>query len=163
MLKALENFDKLGEEEKFRNWLFTIITNTYISYYRKKMFLKILSIDEFGDTDKMPDIFPRTQITDIYDDIYIALSGLKKKEKIALLLFEIGGFSVEEIKSIQKEKSSSAIKSRLSRAREKLKTTIKMLETGNPRKLVLNFKTKDDLLKETEKIITKIKPENQGG
>ncbi len=150
----------MDDESKLRNWFFTIITNTYISNYRRRLFGKFLSFDEFEDIDKLPEIFPRTESKDVYDDIYIAISGLKEKEKIALLLFEVGGFSIEEIKIIQKEKSDSAVKSRLSRTREKLKKIINNLETNRNKRLTLKSAPIDNLETETLKIIKNIKPEN---
>lgn len=153
MLKALENFDKLDDESKFRNWLFTIITNTYISYYRKRFIRKFISLDEYKDIDKLPGIYPRTG----NDEIYIALSELNEKEKISFLLFEIGGFSIEEIRIIQKEKSQSAVKSRLSRTRDKLRNSIERLE--NKRNVAGRKERIDDVELETTRIINKIKTE----
>ena len=150
----------MDDESKLKNWFFTIITNTYISNYRRRLFGKFLSIDEFEDIDKVPEIFPRTESKDVYDDIYIAISGLKEKEKIALLLFEVGGFSIEEIKIIQKEKSDSAVKSRLSRTREKLKKIINNLEMNRNKRLILKPAPIENLETETLKIIKNIKPEN---
>jgi DNA-directed RNA polymerase specialized sigma24 family protein len=57
-----------------------------------------------------------------------ALYSLTEKERAAILLFELGGFSLIEIQQIQGEKSLSAIKSRLSRTREKLRHKILQLE-----------------------------------
>jgi RNA polymerase sigma-70 factor, ECF subfamily len=158
MLKALENFERLEDESKFKNWIFTIITNTYISHYRKRFFGKFLSYDEYKDMDKLPDIFPRTEQDELCDELFLAMSRLNDKEKIAFLLFEIGGFSIEEIKGLQKEKSSSAIKSRLSRAREKLRNTIKDLEKNKFRGNVNRYDSMENLELETAKIINKIKP-----
>jgi RNA polymerase sigma-70 factor, ECF subfamily len=163
LLKAMENFDKLDDDTKFRNWFFTIITNTYISFYRKSRLRRFLSVDEFNDLEKLPDVFPRTEAKDIYDNVYLALSRLKTKEKVALLLFEIGGFSIEEIKVIQNEKSSSAVKSRLSRTREKLKKIINDMESNRSKKLFFKSVGVNNLETETEKIIKNIKPEKQGG
>ncbi len=62
-----------------------------------------------------------------HDDRWIlhqALATLSSKQRAALLLFEIGGFSIEEITNIQQAKSISAIKSRLSRARRKLREAL---------------------------------------
>lgn len=163
MLKALENFERLIDESKFRNWIFTIITNTYISYYRKRIFGRFFSIDEYKDLDKLPDIFPRFENDEIYDELYIALSKLGDKEKIAFLLFEIGGFSLEEIRIIQKENSPSAIKSRLSRTRDKLRKAINELNKNQYNMTKNKFDPVDNVELETIKIINNIKPENQGG
>jgi DNA-directed RNA polymerase specialized sigma24 family protein len=60
-----------------------------------------------------------------------ALDTLNEKERTAILLFEIGGLSLEEIRKVQKEISISAVKSRLSRTRLKLRKTIIEIEKIN--------------------------------
>lgn len=52
--------------------------------------------------------------------LYKALDQLSEKEKETLILHEISGFAIREICDIQGE-SASAIKTRLSRSRQKLK------------------------------------------
>jgi RNA polymerase sigma-70 factor (ECF subfamily) len=52
--------------------------------------------------------------------LHLALDKLSEKEKEGIILFEISGFSIKEIAEIQQE-SESAIKTRLSRSRQKLK------------------------------------------
>jgi len=49
------------------------------------------------------------------------LAILDKREREAIILFEVSGFSIEEIRRIQGDRSISAVKSRLSRARSRLK------------------------------------------
>ena len=61
----------------------------------------------------------------------VALDSLSENERTAVLLFEIGGLSLEEIRKVQKEKSLSAVKSRLSRTRVKLRNTILEMEKIN--------------------------------
>jgi RNA polymerase sigma-70 factor (ECF subfamily) len=156
LLKALENFENLSEESKFKSWLFTIITNTYISFYRKRFIRKFINLDEYDDIEKIHGLIPGMPQDEIYDEIYFALSALKEKEKIAFLLFEIGGFSIEEIRIIQKEKSSSAVKSRLSRTRNKLRNFIGKIESKNRNNLP--EKNITDIEMETVKIINKLKP-----
>ena len=62
--------------------------------------------------------------------LHQALATLSPKQRAALLLFEIGGFSIEEIATIQKAKSISAVKSRLSRTRQKLREALTDAEEG---------------------------------
>jgi DNA-directed RNA polymerase specialized sigma24 family protein len=57
-----------------------------------------------------------------------SLDTISEKERTAILLFEIGGLSLEEIRKVQKEISISAVKSRLSRTRLKLRNTIIQME-----------------------------------
>lgn len=94
----------------------------------------------------------------MYDNIHIALSKLKEKEKIALLLFEIGGFSLEEIRIIQNEQSPSAIKSRLSRAREKLRKVINALDDNKFKDTYAKSGSINNIEMETINIINNIKP-----
>lgn len=53
-------------------------------------------------------------------DLYRALDQLPLKQKEAIVLFEISGLTLNEIQQIQGD-SLSAVKSRVSRAREALK------------------------------------------
>jgi len=108
-------------------------------------------------------IFPRTESKDIYDEIYLALSQLKDSEKISLLLFEVGGFTIEEITEIQGERSQSAVKSRLSRVRKKLKRIIENLESGKGKMKIYRPASIDNLEIETINIINNIKPGKKGG
>jgi RNA polymerase sigma-70 factor (ECF subfamily) len=156
LLKALENFDKLNEKLKFRSWLFTIITREFYDSIRKDFWKKFLPVDNTPSLQDIPEIFNRVENNENKMILESALSKISAKERSALLLFEIGGFSMEEIKEIQSEKSISAIKSRLSRAREKLRKLI-VDEENN----ISNSKYKSsiiigDLNNETIKLITEI-------
>jgi RNA polymerase sigma-70 factor (ECF subfamily) len=55
--------------------------------------------------------------------LYEAMNQLGEKERECLILFEISGFSVKEVAEIQND-SEPAIKSRLSRGRQKLKVIL---------------------------------------
>jgi DNA-directed RNA polymerase specialized sigma24 family protein len=104
----------------------------------------------------MPEVYEEAENSERKQLLYKALSKISSKEKAAVLLFEIGGFSIEEIKEMQNEKSISAIKSRLSRARGKLKTIIE-----NEEKNILHSNKKSsliigDLNNETAQIIREI-------
>jgi RNA polymerase sigma-70 factor (ECF subfamily) len=129
MLKALENFDSLNDLSKYRSWLFKIITREFYTSIRRHFWKKFVPMDNMK-TD-LPEIYPRNEFNETRAILDKALSRLTAKERTAILLFEVGEFSIEEIKAIQHENSSSAVKSRLSRARQKLKRYITGLETKN--------------------------------
>ena len=78
----------------------------------------------------MPEVYDRAEQSDNRNLLQMALSKLTAKERAAILLFEVAGFSIEEITVIQNEKSRSAVKSRLSRTRTKLKKYITDLESN---------------------------------
>lgn len=124
-LLALENFQALKDESKFRSWFFKIITTTFYSSIRKHFWKKFLPLDSgFHIKNDIPEVFSRAEQTEHRMQLNRALSVLNAKERSALLLFEIADFSIEEITAMQGEKSISAVKSRLSRARKKLKAYI---------------------------------------
>jgi predicted DNA-binding protein YlxM (UPF0122 family) len=92
-----------------------------------------------------------------------ALSLISDKERAALLLFEIAGFSIEEIADIQNEKNLSTIKSRLSRTRQKLKDIILSAEGSSRIKKVNTRSDKmENVETETLKILSEIKQIKNG-
>jgi RNA polymerase sigma-70 factor (ECF subfamily) len=132
LLQALENFEKLNDITKFRSWFFKIITRTFYSSVRKHFWKKFLPIDNYSYISEMPEVYDRAEQNDNKFLLQKALRKLSVMERAAILLFEIGGFSIEEITGIQNEKSQSAVKSRLSRTRAKLKKYITGLESQQP-------------------------------
>ncbi len=124
ILKALENFTRLKDEEKFKSWLFTILTRQYYAMYHKSLVRKKLFKESSYEIAELPQVF-KNEIPQINQRVLLdSLNLISEKEKIAIVLFEVAGFSLEEIKKIQGEKSLSAVKSRISRARVKLKELI---------------------------------------
>ncbi|MEO8513002.1 MAG: RNA polymerase sigma factor [Ignavibacteria bacterium] len=159
-LLALENFSGLKDESKFRSWFFKIITTTFYSSIRKHFWKKFLPMDEAKSvTDNLPDVYDRAEQSENRMMLNRALSRLSKKERSAVLLFEIADFSIEEIKKIQSEKSLSAVKSRLSRARIKLKKYITEQENFLGRNCNTYGDFNGDLENETLSLISEIRTE----
>lgn len=157
LLKALENFEQLNDKTKFRSWFFTIITREFYNSVRKDFWKKFIPIIDDKSIPDIPEIYDGEEDSERKAILYKALSKISSKERTAILLFEIGGFSIEEIKEMQNEKSISAIKSRLSRARGKLKIIIETEES-----LFLNLKNKSsfnigDLNNETINLIREVR------
>lgn len=159
LLKAYEHFDALKDRDSFRSWLFQIITRSFYNAVRKPFWKRFVSLSssegEAAFTIYEDDFFEENQL------LVGALSRISKKERVALLLFEIGGFSIREITQIQGEKSESTIKSRLSRTRTRLQEFMVQLEDGDLRdadpQKSKTFIQSNDLYHETVKIIKEIK------
>lgn len=157
-LLALENFAGLKDMSKFRSWFFKIITTTFYSSIRKHFWKKFLPLDDTRlNVPDLPEVYDRAERSESRLVLNKALSKLSAKERAAILLFEIADFSIEEITAIQQEKSISAVKSRLSRARTKLRKAINEDE---------NFLTGDedgqyngDIENETFNLISEIRTE----
>jgi RNA polymerase sigma factor (sigma-70 family) len=130
-LQAIESFDNLKEHAKFKQWLFRIITNCFYDSIRGSIWKKFLQLDTYEGRDNIPDIYNQFDMSEKSELLNKALTRLNAKERITILLFEVSKFTIEEIVEIQKEKSLSAVKSRLSRTREKLKNIIIKLENDN--------------------------------
>ena len=160
VLKGLENFSKLNEKEKFKSWFFKIITNEFINQTRKSFWKRFLPLDENMNHSSRPEIFKEIEQSEKNSILYHALGLLSAKERSCILLFELGDFSIEEIKKIQNEKSLSAVKSRLSRARGKLKESITKLEASQEISYKkISSQNLGDLEDETLKLISEFKHE----
>lgn len=158
LLKAYENFDSLIDKESFKSWLFTIITRSFYDSIRKPFWSRFVSLMS-DDGQVAFQVFEESYFEE-NRLLMVALNQISKKERVALLLFEIGGFSIKEITKNQNEKSESAVKSRLSRTRKKLKEFMADLEKDErvSTQHVFPIKTKSkDLYHETSKIIKEIK------
>ena len=126
VLVALENFDNLRNKESFKAWLFGIARRLMLHVHRRSKFKgKYNEEDAFllPDTEPSPDKHPDIKV------LYTALGQLPLKQREAIVLFELSGFHLEEIKEIQGG-SLSGVKTRLKRAREKLRKILMDIESS---------------------------------
>jgi RNA polymerase sigma-70 factor (ECF subfamily) len=159
-LLALENFHNLKDISKFRSWFFKIITTTFYSSIRRHFWKKFLPIDDSKNAAaSIPEVYDRAEQSEQRMVLNKALSRLNAKERSAILLFEIAVFSIEEIRVIQKEKSVSAVKSRLSRARKKLKKHLSEQENFSAGGDISHGDLNGDLENETLNLIAEIRSE----
>lgn len=152
LIRAFEKLHTLGDESKFRNWIFSIATRTRVSHARRAFWKRFLPLAEHHLELGEPAVYKDAGEDYEIKILHHALSELNEKERTAILLFEIGGLSVRDITEIQNEKSESAVKSRLARTRDKLKRLIEDAEARNKK---LN-PAEGDLKNETLKIISGI-------
>ncbi len=117
LLSAYKNFEGIQNKDVFLHYLIRAARNRAISLRRKKKYrFDILEQYENRLASKQ---VPADVIMDV-QFLYRSLDRLSENQRDALLLFEINGFSIKEIAQIQ-NKSISAVKTMLSRARVKLK------------------------------------------
>lgn len=131
ILCAMQQFRLLRDDSKFRSWFFTIITRTFYRSRRKNADANKLFIPLQESHHTFSEVYNDDHLGEREKIMLAALDSLSEKERTAILLFEIGGLSLEEIRKVQKEKSLSAVKSRLSRTRVKLRNTIIEMEKIN--------------------------------
>lgn len=117
LLVAYEKFDTLKDKQAFTSWLFSIASRKHKrAVWRRRLFFHGDSTEAehtLRAHDTSPDVQADVQM------LYNALAKLPDKTREALVLFEISGFSLEEIQQLQGG-SLSGVKSRLVRGREKL-------------------------------------------
>lgn len=117
VLAALENYERIADKEKLPGYLIGVANNV-VKNKRRRLKFK----GEWNE-EMMAKLESQTQSAEVALDIQFlqkAIDQLPEKQKEALILFEISGFSIREISEIQ-ESSEGATKTRLSRARQGLR------------------------------------------
>ena len=127
ILRALESFDKLNNEEAFLSFLFSIANNIIKNELRREKFKAPFS-KKNTSTVLSQEINAETRL-DI-KILYNALNQLTEKQKEALILFEVSGFKIKEIMKIQTS-TEPAVKQRLKRGRENLAKILGVKELQN--------------------------------
>ncbi|WP_412061712.1 RNA polymerase sigma factor [Rubrivirga sp. IMCC45206] len=122
LLAALEGFGGLRDRERFRPWLFRIVTREVRKAQRRSVWRRFAPLPP--DDVAGPLGLVTAPASGEAHDLLAALAGLGRREREALLLFEVGGFSVDEIRAVQGDRSASAVKSRLARARARLRARL---------------------------------------
>lgn len=119
LVKAYLSSAGYQDQGKFRSWLFKIAYNTFLNH--KASCRTMESIDEARRivSNKSADSHFEHQ------DLYLALRTLPPKERSAITLFYLNGYSIKEIAKIT-ETSEDAVKKQLSRGRDKLKERLRI-------------------------------------
>ncbi len=122
ILKAYEGYEKLVNKQAFQSYLFTIASRLHKRrIWRNKLFIPFSSTTH----QDYQSVNPNAEVNLDIEILYKALNKLELKKREAITLFEISGFSLEEIADIQGG-SVSGVKSRLKRGREELAKLLKV-------------------------------------
>lgn len=119
LVKAYLAIDRYRDSGQFKYWLFKIAYNTFLNHVAaKRQYDSIEEAESAVATDSADSGFAHQQL-------YLALSTLPPKERSAVTLYYLSGYSVKEIADIA-EASVDAVKKQMSRGRDKLKAIIKL-------------------------------------
>jgi len=116
LLVAFEKFDTLKSKDAFLSFLFGISVRI-LSNNHKKLSERHLNSEE-NSSYTMPSS-NNTELDAEVHFLYKALSELSEDQRESLILFEISGFKIKEVASIQNV-SEDAVKQRLKRGRKRL-------------------------------------------
>ena len=116
LLRALGKLDSLREDSAFRPWLYRVIISVHRNRYRTAFWRRMLPFVSAPATEPRPD-----DLLAADERARAALAELPHEMREPIVLFEIEGWQVDEIAALLNV-SASAIKSRLSRGRDRLRT-----------------------------------------
>lgn len=119
LVKAYLSSSGYQDRGRFRSWLFKIAYNTFLHH--------VTSRHAFENIDEARMAVDAIEADSGYDyqNLYLALSTLPPKERSAIVLFYLNGFSVKEIAK-KTDTSEGAVKMQLTRGRDKLKSRLKL-------------------------------------
>ncbi|TPW16805.1 MAG: RNA polymerase sigma-70 factor, ECF subfamily, partial [bacterium] len=112
----------LREPARFRSWFFAILISVHRNRSRRHFWKRFLSLEakqEGGFDPAGADGVRDAELTRRSERAARALATLSPEQREAIVLFELEGFSIEEIAAITGS-GISAVKSRLARGRTRL-------------------------------------------
>jgi RNA polymerase sigma-70 factor (ECF subfamily) len=114
-LIAFERFESIKQPDRFLYFLFSVASNLVKKKQRRKKFWGVLDSPEVDQ--KIQENESEQNI--LRKELYAALNKLNEKQRGAIVLFEINGFTIKEIAAIQGV-SESGVKTSLRRGRQQL-------------------------------------------
>ena len=121
LVKAYLSSAGYQDKGKFRSWLFKIAHNTFLNHKASQKTME--SIDDAKISSSLP--WGDERGAGAFEDLYLALSTLPPKERSAITLYYLTGYSIKEIAQIT-DTSEDAVKKQLSRGRDKLRISLRI-------------------------------------
>ena len=121
VLRAARKLSTLRERARFRPWMYSVIASVHRSRCRRAFFRRWIPHEDAPDSEPAGDDGARwADERASARRAACALATLAPPQREAIVLFELHGYSIEEIAEIQKT-SISSVKSRLARGRDRLR------------------------------------------
>jgi len=133
-IKAFRAFARFEQGTNLKAWLFRILTNTYITLYRKRQregyqsALDDMSEWQVGEAPSLTQTATRSAEADAFDRmpsvaVRKALSDLPEERRLVVYLADVEGFSYQEIADIMGTPTGTVM-SRLHRGRSDLRSAL---------------------------------------
>ncbi|HEY6554372.1 MAG TPA: RNA polymerase sigma factor, partial [Vicinamibacteria bacterium] len=121
VLRALRKLGDLRDPERFSSWFYSVIVSVHRNRGRRDFWRRFSSFGAPGRTEEaVADGHDLAEECERAQRMARALGSLPAVQREAVVLHDLEGFRVEEIARIQGG-TASAVKSRLSRGRERLR------------------------------------------
>lgn len=118
IVKAFSKIHTLRSDALGKTWLIRIVINEcYMIMRKEKRFVPLEELEQETASEQEED----------YSDLYEALSTLSEEARLCVTLYYMEGYGVKEIARLLKL-TESGVKSRLARARIKLRRELEMPE-----------------------------------
>lgn len=119
MIEAYKSIKHLKNPEYFKTWIIRILINKCNYIYKKKK-KHIISYEE----KELEKYISSEELETSSIDFYILIKNLKYEERIVIILYYMESYTTKEISKILKV-NENTIKTRISRAKAKMKNSLK--------------------------------------
>lgn len=123
VLRVFEKLHTLREESRFRSWFFAVLLSVHRSRHRRGFWRRFLPLENIAPDE--PGLVGKNGHQ--HEEEFLAarrvaraLSRLPAEQREAVVLYELEGFSMEEVAEMQ-DATVAAVKSRVLRGRERLR------------------------------------------
>ncbi len=132
VLRAARKLGSLRDRSRFKAWLCSIVVSVHRTRCRRAFWRRLVSSEDAPGADSIGDDGSRwADQRASADRATAALHTLTAAQREAIVLFELHGYSLEEIAEIQ-HASLSSVKSRLTRGRDELRRFYDELALAEP-------------------------------
>ncbi len=114
IVKAFEHMNDLKDSEKLKSWMMTIVSNTAKTMCKRRM--REIMVSEIPEYSYESEEYKR--------EVWDYVMNLSEPQRKVVILFFYSGYSIKEIAQYLKIREGT-VKSRLGRAREKIREMIK--------------------------------------
>lgn len=122
LVAAFEKVERLDDRSRFRPWLFRIIQRTFLMERRRRVLRRVLPLSEAEP--ERDDLYDAYEQLAWKESLLAALTVLNARQRATLLLHEVAGFSLREVGDVVGDRTLSATKMRLTRARAKVREAL---------------------------------------